>query len=74
MAIRIVTMAEFHKNGSKEPFLWNCAAAAARINRKEVYSVDIIIVFLRETVNRRGMPPVAFPAKKWYNSSVKMIS
>ena len=24
--IRIVTMAEFHKNGSKEPFLWNCAA------------------------------------------------
>ncbi|MGN8874613.1 hypothetical protein [Pseudoflavonifractor sp. HCP28S3_F10] len=39
--IRIVTMAEFHKNGPFEPFLWNCAAAAARINRKAVYSVDI---------------------------------
>lgn len=39
--IRIVTMAEFHKNGLKELFLWNCAAAAARINRKAVYSVDI---------------------------------
>ena len=24
--------------------------------------------------NIAGMPPVAFPAKKWYNSSVKMIS
>ena len=41
--IRIVTMAEFHKNGSKEPFLWNCVATAARINRKAVYSVDIKI-------------------------------
>ena len=41
--IRIVTMAEFHKNGSKEPFLWNCAATAARINRFAVYSVDIIV-------------------------------
>ncbi|MGM9577918.1 MAG: hypothetical protein ACI3VS_00910, partial [Evtepia sp.] len=41
--IRIATMAEFHKNGSKEPFLWNCAAVAARINRKAVYSVDIIV-------------------------------
>ena len=38
---RIVTMAEFHKNGSKQPFLWNYAVAAARINRKAVYSVDI---------------------------------
>ncbi len=34
-------MAEFHKNGSKQPFLWNYAVAAARINRKAVYSVDI---------------------------------
>ena len=41
--IRIATMAKFHKSGSKEPFLWNCAATAARINRKAVYSVDIII-------------------------------
>ena len=41
--IRIVTMAEFHKGGSFEPFLWNCAATAARINRFAVYSVDIII-------------------------------
>ena len=41
--IRIVTMAEFHKSGPFEPFLWNCAATAARINRKAVYSVDIII-------------------------------
>ena len=41
--IRIETMAKFHKSGSKEPFLWNCAATAARINRKAVYSVDIII-------------------------------
>ena len=36
-------MAEFHKNGSFEPLLWNCAATAARINRKAVYSVDIIL-------------------------------
>ena len=41
--IRIVTMAEFHKSGLFEPFLWNCAATAARINRKAVYSVDISI-------------------------------
>ena len=41
--IRIVTMAEFHKNGSKQPFLWNCAATAARRNRKAVSSVDIKI-------------------------------
>ena len=36
--IRIETMAEFHKSGSKEPFLWNCAATAARRNRKAVTS------------------------------------
>ena len=42
--IRITTMAEFHKSGSKEPFLWNCAATAARINRKAVYSADIILM------------------------------
>ena len=41
--IRIVTMAKFHKSGLFKPFLWNCAATAARINRKAVYSVDIII-------------------------------
>ena len=46
--IRIVTMAEFHKNGLFEPLLWNCAATAARINRKAVYSVDIIIIKKRE--------------------------
>ena len=27
----------------EEPVLWNCAAAAARINRQTVYSADIII-------------------------------
>ena len=37
-------MAKFHKSGSKEPFLWNCAATAARRNRKAVYSVDIILM------------------------------
>ena len=37
-------MAKFHKSGSKELFLWNCAATAARINRKAVYSVDIILM------------------------------
>ena len=46
--IRIVTMAEFHKNGLFESLLWNCAATAARINRKAVYSVDIIIIKKRE--------------------------
>ena len=57
--IRIVTMAEFHKSGSKEPFLWNCAAAAARINRKAVYSVDIIIMYpviRRKVVKRKAGP------------------
>ena len=53
MEIRIVTMAEFHKNGSKEPFLWNCAAAAARINRKAVYSVDIILEHFTGKVKKR---------------------
>ena len=43
MEIHIAAMAEFHKNGLKEPFLWNCAAYAARINRKAVYSADITI-------------------------------
>ena len=37
-------MAEFHKNGSFEPLLWNCAATAARINRKAVSSADIILM------------------------------
>ena len=46
MEIRIVTMAEFHKSGFSEPLLWNCAAAAARINRFSVYSADIIILTL----------------------------
>ena len=41
--ISIVTMAEFHKSGLFEPFLWNCAATAVPINRTAVYSVDIII-------------------------------
>ena len=39
-------MAEFHKNGSKEPFLWNCAATAPRINRKAFYLVNTITSFL----------------------------
>ena len=59
--IRIVTMAEFHKNGSKEPFLWNCAAAAARINRKAVYSVDIIIP--QSTRQVQFFPPCQPPGK-----------
>ena len=45
--IRMAAMAEFHKSGAKEPFLWNCAAAAARINRKAVYSADINIIAKR---------------------------
>ena len=40
--IRMAAMAEFHKSGAKEPFLWNCAAAARR-NRKAVSSAGIII-------------------------------
>lgn len=36
-------MAEFHKSASFEPSLWNCAATAARINRRAVYSVGINI-------------------------------
>lgn len=54
--IRIVTMAEFHKNGSFELFLWNCAAAAARINRKAVYSVDIIYYTGRVAERQPGTP------------------
>ena len=43
MQLHIVTMVEFHKSGSFNPLLWNCAACAARINCKAVYSVSIII-------------------------------
>ena len=49
--IRIVTMAGFHKSGFFEPFLWNCAAAAARINRFAVYSADIMIAVLPACFN-----------------------
>ena len=42
-------MAEFRKSGAKEPFLWNCAAAARR-NRKAVSSADIMIVFPEKPV------------------------
>lgn len=31
------------KNSVKELFFWNCAAGAARINRKAFYSAAIII-------------------------------
>ena len=48
-------MAKFHKSGSKEPFLWNCAATAARINRKAVYSVDIIL--MRTEQSRKPWKP-----------------
>ena len=54
MEIRIATMAKFHKSGSKEPFLWNCAATAARINRKAVYSVDIILMGEEEQGRERS--------------------
>ena len=52
--IRITTMAEFRKSGSFEPFLWNCAATAARINRFPVYSAAIIIGHPARSVNRHG--------------------
>ena len=40
--IRMAAMAEFRKSGAKEPFLWNCAAAARR-NRKAGYSYSFLI-------------------------------
>ena len=52
--IRIVTMAKFHKSGLFKPLLWNCAATAARINRKAVYSVDIILAYARRVVNPKS--------------------
>ena len=56
--IRMVTMAEFHKNGSKQPFLWNCAAIAAGRNRKAVYTVDIIIMdFPEKSIFRKIVTP-----------------
>ena len=62
MEIRIVTMSEFHTNGYKAPFVWNCAAFAARINRFAVYSVDIIIAKIVQKSNRfRRRKPVCFP-------------
>ena len=42
MEIRMAALAEFHKSGAKEPFLWNRAAAAAGRNRKAVDLSDII--------------------------------
>ncbi|MDD6605549.1 MAG: hypothetical protein PUE96_06490, partial [Oscillospiraceae bacterium] len=58
--IHIVTMAEFHKSGLFEPFLWNCAATAARINRKAVYSVDIIIGVFESKSKARGRQSANF--------------
>ena len=57
MEIHIDAMAEFHKNGFKEPFLWNSAAYAARINRKAVYSVDITSVRPQRHLRHRHQRP-----------------
>ena len=57
--IRIVTMAEFHKSGSFAPLLWNCAAAAAGINRFAVYSVGIIILHLDKDCKKKITAPQA---------------
>ena len=54
-------MAEFHKSGSVEPFLWNCAATAARINRFAVYSADIIIHIV--LLFRNLLPPTLLPLR-----------
>ena len=66
--IRIVTMTGFHKNGSFEPFLWNCAGIAAGRNRRAVSSAVIIIGHFPEGCKGnpasaiiRGLPPI-FPA------------
>ena len=40
-------MAEVHKSGAKEPFLWNHAATAAGRNRKAVASADSILTAFR---------------------------
>ena len=45
--IRAAAMAEVHKSGSKEPFLWNRAATAAGRNRKAAASVDSILPAFR---------------------------
>ena len=57
--IHIVTMAEFHKSGSCAPLLWNCAAAAAGINRFAVYSVGIIILHLDKDCKKKITAPQA---------------
>jgi len=63
MEIRIATMSEFHKNGGKEPFLWNRAAYAVRINRKAVDSADLIIEIFTRKVNEGGGERRARPIK-----------
>ena len=56
--IRIVTMAEFHKNGLFDPLLWNCAATATQINRKAVYSVDIKVTVKSRNVEKAVLSAV----------------
>ena len=62
MEIRIAAMAEFHRSGIKEPLLWNCAAAAAGINRFAVYSADIIIPAFPEKSNEK--PDAVFRGRR----------
>ena len=69
-------MAEFHKTSSKEPFLSNCAAAAARINRFAVDSVDIIVKTVRKTDFYRifYVKPLASRVKIWYTFNETFFS
>ena len=69
-------MVEFHKKRAKEPFFGNCAAAAARIYRKAVDSVDIIVKIVRKTDFYRifYVKPLASRVKIWYTFNETFFS
>ena len=63
MKIRMAAMADFHKSGSREPFLWNRAAAAGR-NRKALSSADSILAKSAGIVNAPRAPIPRFRQKQ----------
>ena len=68
--IRMAAMAEFRKSGAKEPFLWNCAAAARR-NRKAGYSVIMVIL---QIFSPKFPFPFAIRGRMWYANFVLYYS
>ena len=64
VVICIIILAECYKDGMKKPSLWNCAAFAARTNRKAVCSSDIIVTDNMQKCNEYFLYYSSCPASK----------